>query len=381
MGLDFDSTNLGCGALSISFLKILESIMAKNNSKAEIICFSLFNEKKINCLIDQRYLQINSVPLLSLSNINNVFRQKNVFSTCDFIFDFTAGDSFSDIYGLKRFFVRTLRKRIAIKSKTRFVLGSQTFGPFFSFFLKVYSSKVFRRSYRVIARDSLSYDTVKYKCRGNLIKTIDVAFALPFDERPKEKEMSIGLNISGLLWNNDKSKDKINLKANYRLLIEKTISYLYSNISKNITLVPHVLCDLNNSLDNDEIVFDELLSKYPFLKKAPRFQNAIEAKSYISGFNLFIGSRMHATIASISSNVPTIAISYSRKFEGVFGDLQYKYTINTYQSDDHQCFDLLVSYIDELKKDPSITKNINKRIQNGVEELIEVYNSILFGTD
>ena len=42
--------------------------------------------------------------------------------------------------------------------------------------------------------------------------------------------------------------------------------------------------------------------------------------------NFFIGSRMHATIAAFSSNVPVFPLAYSRKFNGLFLDtLQYPY--------------------------------------------------------
>ena len=41
-------------------------------------------------------------------------------------------------------------------------------------------------------------------------------------------------------------------------------------------------------------------------------------KHVIGQCDLFIGSRMHACIAALSQNVPTVGIAYSRKFAGVF---------------------------------------------------------------
>jgi polysaccharide pyruvyl transferase WcaK-like protein len=37
---------------------------------------------------------------------------------------------------------------------------------------------------------------------------------------------------------------------------------------------------------------------------------------------------MHATIAAYSSGVPVVPISYSRKFEGLFGNLNYPWLVN-----------------------------------------------------
>ena len=49
--------------------------------------------------------------------------------------------------------------------------------------------------------------------------------------------------------------------------------------------------------------------------------DASEVKWCISKLDWFVGSRMHATIAALSSGVPCAAIAYSRKFRGVFATL------------------------------------------------------------
>jgi colanic acid/amylovoran biosynthesis protein len=47
-----------------------------------------------------------------------------------------------------------------------------------------------------------------------------------------------------------------------------------------------------------------------------------ELKGLISRFSLFLGARMHANIAALSSGVPTVALSYSHKTEGIMQSLQ-----------------------------------------------------------
>src|SRR5690606_33179841 len=49
----------------------------------------------------------------------------------------------------------------------------------------------------------------------------------------------------------------------------------------------------------------------------------VDAKSWISGLDAFVGSRMHATIAAFTSGVPTVPAAYSRKFAGFFGHVGY----------------------------------------------------------
>ena len=95
-------------------------------------------------------------------------------------------------------------------------------------------------------------------------------------------------------------------------------------------IIPHVI-DLENPnhRENDYRICLELKEKYgEQIVIAPPFETPIDAKSYISNMDIFIGARMHSTIAAISSGVATIPFSYSRKFEGLFGTLDYKYLIS-----------------------------------------------------
>lgn len=74
--------------------------------------------------------------------------------------------------------------------------------------------------------------------------------------------------------------------------------------------------------------------------------------------DIFIGSRMHSTIASFSSRVVTILISYSRKFEGLFGSLNYPYVVNAKEESTESAFELVMKYIseeDDLKKAQEIS--------------------------
>ena len=50
----------------------------------------------------------------------------------------------------------------------------------------------------------------------------------------------------------------------------------------------------------------------------PAYNNPCEIKWVISQFDWFCGTRMHATIAALSSGIPVSAISYSPKTLGVF---------------------------------------------------------------
>jgi polysaccharide pyruvyl transferase WcaK-like protein len=49
--------------------------------------------------------------------------------------------------------------------------------------------------------------------------------------------------------------------------------------------------------------------------------NACQLKYIISQCDYFVGSRMHSTLASLSSMVPTLSIAYSPKYLGINNDI------------------------------------------------------------
>ena len=69
---------------------------------------------------------------------------------------------------------------------------------------------------------------------------------------------------------------------------------------------------------------------------APLFFSPIDAKSYISGLDFFMGARMHATIAAFSAGIPVVPMAYSRKFNGLFIDtLSYSHLIDLKEDDEN----------------------------------------------
>ena len=69
------------------------------------------------------------------------------------VFDFTEGDSFSDIYGLKRFALTSFFKFVTIKKDGCLVLGPQTYGPFKNKLVKKMAKWLISSADRVYARD------------------------------------------------------------------------------------------------------------------------------------------------------------------------------------------------------------------------------------
>ncbi len=379
LGLAFDSGNKGCEALGYGFLTILQKIAKKHDVFLDIDIYEECDIEKIYKNIYIENLKLKSVITPGIGTIDHINSHKKTYSECDVIFDFTAGDSFSDTYGMERFLRRTIVKILALKSTKRFVLGSQTFGPYKHIISRIMARYVLKNSYCVFSRDFISSDIVKRISNVNAKQTIDVAFAMSYNETDiKSDKKVVGFNPSGLLWGYGYTgKNEFALTIDYRQYCRETIRILVDK-GYEVILVPHVLSDDMSYVDNDLVACEDLLSEFSNINMSPRFQNPIEAKSFISGLDGFIGARMHATIAAISTGVPVLPVSYSRKFEGVFGGLNYEYLIRGTEIDYDVAIQKTVEFIDNInniKKEMDIYKKI---IDEGVQ-FIELSTDELLG--
>jgi polysaccharide pyruvyl transferase WcaK-like protein len=81
---------------------------------------------------------------------------------------------------------------------------------------------------------------------------------------------------------------------------------------------------------------------------ADPFKSPVEAKTFISQLDLLIGSRMHATIAALSSGVPVVPLGYSDKFTGLFRGLNYPWLADLRTASETDVIDLLEEVIGNL---------------------------------
>lgn len=320
-GLSISSGNKGCSALAISFLDILYQISNGNieivffgKDKPNVEKFPILSKFKNIIYIEYHFKNILKLPLIY-----------NSFKKCNYVFDFTEGDSFTDLYGLNRFLSTSFLKYAAIKNKSNLILGPQTIGPFHNKIVENIAKRILEKSYYIYSRDNLTEIYVENLIGKKCNTVIDVAFGLPYSvtRHKTDGKIRLGINISGLLWKNE--KNNINLTVDYREYINKLIERYYNDKNYEIHLIAHVIA-LGNE-DDDVYVINEIKSRYPKCIVMPYYNSPIDIKTYISGLDILTGARMHATIAAYSTKVAVIPFSYSRKFEGLFSTLNYPYII------------------------------------------------------
>ncbi len=347
-GIDYNFGNLGCQALAYSLIKILQSESKKIGVKLNYyLYFYKKNEneiKKISKIFDINIENIN-VVVMKLKNLNNTINVIKKYKCCDLIIDMSGGDSFSDIYGVKRLIKESFYKEVAIRNNIPLILGPQTYGPYNRKISKVIARNVLNKADIVCTRDEDSVEVIKKISKIEPSVCTDIALRLPYNKQNSLKEESIGINVSALMWYNEYN---IDIKIDYKKYIDRLINYLKDNTEYNIYLVSHVNADSIEN-ENDYLLCSKLALKYD-VKVAPKFADPIEAKSFISELNVFIGSRMHATIAAFSSNVPTIPVAYSKKFEGLYKSLNYNYYIDAKKENTESAIQKTIDYIKNIEK-------------------------------
>ena len=364
LGASFETGNMGVSALAESSIKIIlnrwpgaEIILLGSGYlprqhrlflMGKDICVKTLPIRfSRNILLPYHFLLLTFyalfVKVLPISRLKNALANRNphfkILYETYLVADITGGDSFSDIYGFRRFFLGFLRKCLVIFLGKKLVLLPQTYGPFKRNITRAMARYVLRRASGVYSRDRESLEYVKNLLGSNTEDgkvqfAPDVAFVLdankpndfnasPISKIPQDA-IVVGLNVSGLLFSGGYTGDNMfGLKVDYRTLVRDVIEMLLEDENVVVLLVPHVFPSADYEVESDPKaclkVYEQLKQTYPgriFLVKGKYDQGEIK---YIIGLcDFFIGSRMHACIAALSQSIPAVGIAYSKKFYGVF---------------------------------------------------------------
>ena len=141
----------------------------------------------------------------------------------------------------------------------------------------------------------------------------------------------------------------------------------------NIHLIPHVISSPNSTIDGDWDECKEIHMKYSGTILAPKFEDPMEVKGYIANMDIFIGARMHSTIAAFSTGVVTIPFAYSRKFQGLYDNLGYPYYIDGTVLNTEGAFDKTMELIDQKQ----VLSQVQKKAMNRISEKLSLFKGDL----
>lgn len=315
----FESGNHGVNALTVSNRAITAGVAKAMGLTPRFTIFAPGGAQGISELPSgDRVIRINRRTMLTGSTF------WTALGGLDCMLDISAGDSFAEIYGAKRFAWMWATKRLTMLRGVPLVLAPQTIGPFTRQPYRMLAGGIMRRAAMTVARDPLSFAAVEELSPGaRRLLSADVAFRLPFTARARnvDGKLHVGVNVSGLLWSQSSGGgNAYGLSYDYAAMSLALLEALTARDDVQVHLITHVV-DAALPHDDDGCIADELASRFPQAIRVPAFAGPSEAKSYISGLDLLVAARMHACIAAFSSGVPVVPVAYSRKFQGLFGDL------------------------------------------------------------
>lgn len=242
-----------------------------------------------------------------------------------------GGDNLSLDYGGRPILCTELNDLVIDQAKPMILWGASV-GPFSRDpAYEAYMARHLRRV-TIFARESLTVEYLEtLGITDNVIRVADPAFVMDAIEPnqaiggPRVENGAIGINFSPLLANFVHG-------GNYSGWLQtavKIVRAIAIRTNRPIYLIPHVTSALKGY---DDFAFlrciaNELEREMLPLTLVSSTLNATELKYIIGKMEVFGGARMHATIAALSSCVPTLSFAYSMKSQGlnldVFGHTHY----------------------------------------------------------
>lgn len=379
LGAALNNGNLGVNALGFCLLDATVKTAARHNKSVKCLFFSTDKKEDIDQYVRELGAEDYEIYLpISLKKPDVLKKFTQAIASCDLVIDITGGDSFSDIYGNNRFIRETVGKFIA-ECTSRILLAPQTIGPFSTSLNERIAAMAINKAGIAFARDRMSYEyTKKIAKKTKVVQTSDLAFELPYDSTPRitDETLKIGLNISALMWNGGYNRNnQFSLTVDYKAYVYGLMEELGKIENSTVYLIPHVVHQLD--VENDFLVCQEIHEKFPETVLLGPFKTPMEAKSYIKDMDVFMGGRMHSTIAAASTGVAAIPVSYSRKFEGLYHSIGYASLVNCGELDTQSAIDQTVRLInererlsEEVRKSAAVAKGRLQEFYSYLDEII-----------
>ena len=329
----------------------------------KVAIIKLFNNMLAN------YIKLNLLGDKFIEKNENlkVLKESDLLVVCGG--GFLGGKKFNSFMHLYQMYVNS-------KFNKPVVLWGTSIEPFKNKVVKYFTEKRIKDLSHVFPRETITNNylsTVISKDKFTLIT--DMAFMLENKEQEfafvselrKEFDIVFGLTVREWHFPNVENKEKA--KINYIESIKEMIINYAETKNAAFVFIPQVIFEG----DDDSIIAEQIRNELPEKYKKYFIINKtdwspIEIKSLINNFDMFIGTRMHSNIFATSMAVPTVAIAYEKKTNGI---------METVGLDDY------IVEIDTITKEELIEK-IDKCYENResihlnlVKRIVEIRNNII----
>lgn len=209
-------------------------------------------------------------------------------------------------------------------NKPVFVMGT-SIEPIKNKVIKYYTEKVLKKVDFVYAREEITEKYLNtFLPNEKHMQIPDMAFMLgekygnvPFlDVIKKKGKILIGITVRK--WNFPNSIDPENSRKKYKNELVKFIENTIEKYNAVFIFIPQVIVDYASDVDIAKEIKQELKNKYQssFIIREDDW-TPVQIKNVIGQLDFFVGTRMHSNIFATSMKIPTLAIAYEKKTNGI----------------------------------------------------------------
>lgn len=239
-----------------------------------------------------------------------------------------SGDMLTEDYGPHVAYSHFLPILIAQAMRRPYMICAQSIGPFK--YTRALARRVLGGAALITVREEITRDYL-YKLgipEDKVVTTADMAFLLKpasdhiIDSTFRQERIDsdgkpvLGISLSNLAYNHYRKRNPAAAGTEFTRLFAGILDTISSQYNCRIVFVPHVTGPRPSA---DDRIFAERITRFMHTS-ATVIQGDYTPdilKGIISRFDLYMGTRMHANIAALTSGIPTLAIAYSHKTDGI----------------------------------------------------------------
>lgn len=291
---------------------------------------------------------------------------------------FLGGKKLDSLMHIYQIYVDTLFK------KPVYVMGN-SIEPISNKVVKKYTEGVLKRVDYIFAREKITEEYLKKILPFNKFCRIpDMAFSLEdkeyefdyMDKLKRENDIIIGITVRN--WNFPNVKDKNKAKENYLKAVADSMDFIIEKYNSVFVFVPQVIVEFGDDTETAKEIKKIMKNSNKFVIRNDDY-SPYEIKAMASNCDYFIGTRMHSNIFATSMKIPTTAIAYEKKTNGIMETVNmsdYVVEIDTITKEE------LIKTIEKMINDrEEIIKTLNKRIPEIRKEIEEKTIKVLKGRE
>ena len=162
----------------------------------------------------------------------------------------------------------------------------------------------------ITSREEMTYKALLSHGLTNVVKVSDIAFTLSTVHIDFDMRDFVALNISPLV---------IRKKPLVKTAFQKLVDYILDETDMGIALLPHVVNPVDN--DYDALRAVDVRDSNRVMLVSDKL-SAGQYKHIVSKARFCVTARTHLAIAAYSACVPTLAIGYNVKSQGIAADVK-----------------------------------------------------------